>query len=84
MIATREFTDDEALTTLVSVTGDSNNGWVSASQVQMAFKTHVYDPEAPSVYKVGQRLSRLAREGRCEKRHDEGMAMGMYRRLRET
>jgi hypothetical protein len=57
-------------------------GWASADAVQRTFRRTVYDQEAPSVTLVGRRLSRLAAEGRCEKKHDGGM--GYYRSTPRT
>lgn len=68
----REVSDAELLEALASYAR-----WETADAIQRSFRLGLYDPDAPSLALVARRLSRLAREGRCEKRHENGA--GLYR-----
>jgi hypothetical protein len=68
----RDVTDDDLLAAL-------DDTWASADRIQRSLRRGLFDHEAPTIITVGRRLSRLAREGRCEKSHGDGA--GLYRRL---
>lgn len=69
----RDVTDEQLLAAL------EGRGWTTAEAVQRTFRSHVYDQDAPSITKVGRRLSRLAGEGRCVKARYGNGGSGLYR-----
>lgn len=70
----RDVTDEQLLAAL-----EGERGWTTAEAVQRTFREHVYDQDAPSITKVGRRLSRLASEGRCVKSRNGSGGAGLYR-----
>lgn len=71
----REVTDEQLLAALEGL------GWTTAEAIQRTFREHVYDQDAPSITKVGRRLTRLAGEGRCVKALRGSGGAGLYRAL---
>lgn len=71
----REVTDEQLLEAL------EGRGWTTAEAIQRSFRLNAYDPEAPSITKVGRRLSRLAGEGLCVKARFGSGGAGLYRSI---